>query len=98
MSNTPITDLPVIVDLLSSAEVPAVQGGVTGRTTAGAVAALALSPTPVNVADLIAAGTAGVGARAFVLDANATTFASIAAGSGANPVPVYSDGINWRIG
>lgn len=42
---------------------------------------------------------AGVaGARAFVSDANATTFASIVAGGGANGVPVYSDGTNWRIG
>lgn len=38
------------------------------------------------------------GARAFVSDANATTFASIVAGGGANGVPVYSDGTNWRIG
>jgi hypothetical protein len=50
------------------------------------------------VAALPAAATAGAGARAFVTDANATTFASIVAGSGANGVPVYSDGTNWRIG
>jgi hypothetical protein len=36
--------------------------------------------------------------RAFVTDANATTFASIVAGGGANTVPVYFDGTNWRIG
>lgn len=36
--------------------------------------------------------------RAFVSDANATTFQSIVAGGGANKVPVYSDGSNWRIG
>lgn len=50
------------------------------------------------VASLPAAGTAGEGARCFVSDANATTFASIVAGGGANKVPVYSDGTNWRIG
>lgn len=38
------------------------------------------------------------GGRTFVTDANATTFASIVAGGGANYVPVYSDGTNWRIG
>lgn len=38
------------------------------------------------------------GGRAFVSDANATTFASIVAGGGSNRVPVYSDGTNWRIG
>lgn len=51
-----------------------------------------------TVAGLAAAATAGSGARAFVTDANATTFASIVAGGGANKVPVYSDGTNWRIG
>lgn len=51
-----------------------------------------------TVASLPAASTAGAGARAFVTDANATTFASIVAGSGSNGVPVYSDGTNWRIG
>lgn len=51
-----------------------------------------------TVASLPAAGTAGAGARHFVTDANATTFASIVAGGGANGVPVYSDGTNWRIG
>jgi len=43
--------------------------------------------------------TAGVvGRRSFVTDANATTFASVVAGGGANKVPVYDDGTNWRIG
>ena len=36
--------------------------------------------------------------RAFVSDANATTFASVVAGGGANVVPVYSNGTNWLIG
>lgn len=49
-----------------------------------------------TVATLPAAGTAG--RRAFVTDANATTFASIVAAGGANGVPVYDDGTNWRIG
>jgi hypothetical protein len=37
-------------------------------------------------------------ARCFVTDANATTFYTVAAGGGANKVPVFSDGTNWRIG
>lgn len=53
---------------------------------------------PVVVASLPSAATAGSGARSMVTDANATTFASIVAGGGANTVPVYSDGTNWRIG
>lgn len=67
--------------------------------TAGArtmLAAVTVSPvTPLTVATL-PAGTAGQ--RSFVTDANATTFASIVAGGGANGVPVYHDGTNWRIG
>jgi hypothetical protein len=51
-----------------------------------------------TVASLPAAATAAAGARMFVTDANATTFASIVAAGGANIVPVYSDGTNWRIG
>lgn len=53
---------------------------------------------PVAVASLPAASTAGAGAKSFVSDANATTFASIVAAGGSNNVPVYSDGTNWRIG
>lgn len=49
-----------------------------------------------TVATLPAAGTAG--RKAFVADANSTTFASVVAGGGANGVPVYDDGTNWRIG
>jgi hypothetical protein len=49
-----------------------------------------------TVATLPTAGTAG--RRAFVTDANATTFASVVAAGGSNKVPVYDDGTNWRIG
>lgn len=52
----------------------------------------------VTVSALPSASTAGAGARAFVTDATATTFASTVAGGGANSVPVYSDGTNWKIG
>ena len=58
-----------------------------------------IPPTTVyTVATLPSAVTSGVGARSFVSDANATTFASTVAGGGANKVPVYSDGTNWKIG
>lgn len=62
------------------------------------VHALRVRTHGVTVAGLTPAATAGAGARSFVTDANATTFASIVAGGGANGVPVYSDGTNWRIG
>lgn len=54
--------------------------------------------TVYTVATLPSAVTAGVGARAFVSDATNTTFASTVAGAGANKVPVYSDGTDWKIG
>jgi hypothetical protein len=65
--------------------------------SAGAfVAPSTIKTATYTVAGLPAAGTAG--RRAFVTDANATTFASIVAAGGANGVPVYDDGTNWRIG
>jgi hypothetical protein len=53
---------------------------------------------PVAVASLPTCNSAGKGARATVTDANATTFLSTVAGSGANNVPVFCDGTNWKIG
>ena len=51
-----------------------------------------------TVSGLPSAATSGAGARAFVTDANATTFLSVVAGGGPNKVPVVSDGTNWLIG
>jgi hypothetical protein len=66
----------------------------------GVFNAPALQTTVYSVAGtaLPSAATVGVGARAFVSDASATTFASAYVGSGSNKVPVYSDGSVWRIG
>jgi len=55
--------------------------------------------TAYTVGTLPAAGTAGL--RAYVTDANATFTAGIGAvvaAGGANVVPVFDDGVNWRIG
>lgn len=57
-----------------------------------------LKVTAKTVANLPSASTVGAGARATVTDATATTFASVVAGGGANTVPVYSTGTDWRIG
>ena len=51
-----------------------------------------------TVATLPSASDAGVGARAFVSDANAPSFGATVAGGGAVKVPVYSDGTNWKVG
>jgi hypothetical protein len=51
-----------------------------------------------TVSGLPAASSSLTGARAFVTDANSTTFLSTVAGGGANKVPVVCDGTNWLIG
>ena len=56
---------------------------------------------PVTVATLVAAATAGAGAWHFVTDSTvvaAGNFGAAVVGVGANSVPVYCDGTNWRIG
>lgn len=65
------------------------------------VHAYRLVTKPRTVAQLPAAGTAGAGARAFVTDSSVAAtgnFGNIVAAGGANGVPIYSDGTNWRIG
>jgi len=52
----------------------------------------------VAFAALPTAAAAGAGARAFITDGNTATFGSQVSGSGANAVPVYSDGTNWFVG
>lgn len=68
-----------------------------GCTTLYPLTTLAL---PVFVVSTLPAATPA-GQASFVSDSNATLAAGlggIVAGSGANFVPVYSDGTNWRIG
>ena len=50
------------------------------------------------VESLPSAATVGAGARAFVTNALAPAFGATVAGGGAVPVPVYSDGTNWKVG
>lgn len=52
----------------------------------------------VAFANLPSASTAGAGARAFITDGNSATFNAVVAGGGANLVPVFSDGTDWRVG
>lgn len=50
----------------------------------------------VTVAALPTAGT--VGRRRVVTDSTTTTFNAIVSGGGANKIPVWDDGTNWRVG
>jgi hypothetical protein len=68
------------------------------KVTDGSTGTGYLKLIPTTVGALTAAATVGAGTKAFVTDANATTFASVVAGGGSNVVPVYSDGTDWRIG
>ena len=54
--------------------------------------------TPVTVSNLPSASTTGAGSRAFVTDANTTTFLAIVGSGGSNSVPVVSNGTNWIVG
>lgn len=91
---------------INNASAPLVGCKVTGggsakvlcqKTTAGWLVVSA-PPLVTTVSGLPAASADNVGARAFVTDANATTFLSTVAAGGSNKVPVVSDGANWLIG
>lgn len=100
-NNAAVTFDAVVVDVTNTASAAGsdlIDLRVGGVTQFKAFANGVMAQKTLTVSALPAAATAGAGARAFVADANATTFASIVAGGGANTVPVYSDGTNWRIG
>lgn len=79
------------------------QGGISTGDS-GPVNARATQPIVSANASTVAklpAAASNMNARFIVTDstvAAATNFAAIVAGTGANVVPVYSDGTNWRIG
>jgi len=64
----------------------------------GTIGGNVVRTTATTVSGLPTAAAAGAGARAFVTDANSTTFNAAAASGGANAVPVFSNGTAWFIG
>jgi hypothetical protein len=54
--------------------------------------------TNYTVATLPSAVTSKAGARSFVIDALAPAFGATVVGGGAVKVPVYSDGVDWKVG
>jgi hypothetical protein len=88
------TDFPQIAALPPDVVYALIFDPVTGKylqvpislLTGGVPGTVATLPSPTQ------------GLRRFVSDATVTTFASVVAGGGSNPVPVYSDGAAWRIG
>ena len=70
---------------------------INGNVTVGIV----VKSTAALYSALPSATTTGAGSRAFITDGNlvaAGNFGALVTGSGANNVPVYSDGTDWRIG
>ncbi len=85
----------------------AIQGGGLTLTTfpgnvdgvvVGRYQSIFVPQAPVAVTSLPALTASCKNARAFVLDSSVTTFGSVVANGGANGVPVYWDGTNWRVG
>lgn len=67
-------------------------------TSPGPIVATTVKTVAVAFSALPSASTAGAGTRAFITNANTTTFGSQVSGGGANSVPVYSNGTNWYVG
>ena len=97
----------ITANTVSEASQPAITslGTLTNLTVTGNISGGNLIATgqtiksgTANSATIGTATSAGLGARKIVTDATAVTFQSIYSGGGANIVPVYSDGTNWRIG
>jgi len=63
-----------------------------------AIVATVVKTTAVIVSALPLAATVGAGARAFVTDADSTTFNAPAVGGAGNSMPVFSNGTGWFIG
>jgi hypothetical protein len=57
-----------------------------------------IKTTPVTFSTLPTASIAGSGARAFITDANTTTFGAYVGGGGANNMPLFSNGSAWFVG
>lgn len=62
------------------------------------VVAETVQTTAVLYSALPTAADAGIGTRAFITDGSTATFGATVTGGGANKVPVYSDGTNWKVG
>ena len=68
----------------------------------GSVVQVVVDDFPTNqvylVANLPTPEDSVIGFRAFVTDSSVTTFGSVVVAGGTNNVPIYSDGVDWRVG
>lgn len=86
-----------MVNLVKEAGIPD-WGGRLYQKLQVAFNSLSTPSTPILAANLPAPVSTLAGSRLFVKDATATTFYSIVSGGGADTVPVFCDGTDWRIG
>ncbi len=70
----------------------------TATFGAGSVAPGVMTPAPTTVSGLPTCAAPTTNARAGVTDATASTFYSVVVGGGGLKVPVFCDGLNWRVG
>jgi hypothetical protein len=63
----------------------------------GAVTCMSVQTIPVRF-DQLPNAVGNTGARAFITNGSTATFGATVAGGGANFVPVYSDGVVWKVG
>ncbi len=64
----------------------------------GGVVAQTVQTTATTYSQLPTATAAGAGTRAFITDGSTATFGATVAGGGANIVPIYSNGTDWKVG
>lgn len=84
----------------ATARTAAIAAAIASEVTARN-AAIAAVPPPVAPCNVASLPTATQGLRGMAKDSTATLsggLGNIVAGTGANIVPVYADGTNWRIG
>lgn len=63
----------------------------------GAITCVSVQTTPIAYAQL--PNPVGIaGTRAFITDGSTSTFNATVTGGGANKVPIFSDGTNWKVG
>jgi hypothetical protein len=100
MANATIPMLPQAQSLVGDEQIEIVQAGASARTTVFDIAALGFGgpPAPTGPTTVAALGAPTAALRSMVTDATVTTFGTIVVGGGANTVPVYADGLAWRIG
>lgn len=102
MANTTISNLPVAVGLTGQEQIAADQSGTTVRVSVSQIGTYASGNLGVLTIATLPSATTSQGLRASVTNssqaASGNFGATLSVTTGANFVPVYSNGVNWIIG